>query len=65
MEVNVINEIKVDAKTIRNILDKEKYEIDFFQREYKWGRKQIEQLIDDLSTKFLSNFNESHERKNV
>lgn len=31
MEVNVINEIKADAKTIRNILDKEKYQIDFFK----------------------------------
>lgn len=65
MGSNILDEIKADAKTIGEILDKKKYEIDFFQREYKWGAKQIEQLIDDLSTKFLSYYKESDERGDV
>jgi len=57
----------IDAKrrSVREVLDKEKYVIDFFQREYRWERKQIEQLIDDLTTKFLANYKETHDRKEV
>ncbi|MGH7799498.1 MAG: DUF262 domain-containing protein [Thermodesulfobacteriota bacterium] len=58
-----IREIHADDKAVRQVLDKVKYSIDFFQREYKWGRKQIEQLLKDLTEKLLANFDESHERK--
>ena len=44
-EVKPINEIFVN-----------KYNVDFYQREYVWGRKQIEDLIDDLSNEFLKNY---------
>ena len=30
METDILDEIKADAKTIGEILDKKKYEIDFF-----------------------------------
>lgn len=60
-----MKEIHADDKTVRDVLDKVKYIVDFFQREYRWERKQIEQLIDDLTTKFLANYEESHERKEV
>lgn len=63
--VQKIKEINADDKTVREVLDKVKYVIDFFQREYRWGRKQIEQLIDDLTTKFLSNYKEGDERKEI
>ena len=59
------NEIHADGKTVREVLDQVKYTIDFFQREYKWGRKHIDQLLDDLTTKFLSNYNTVHKRKEV
>ena len=57
--------IKADAKTVRELLDKVKYKIDFFQREYKWQFKQIEQLIEDLTERFSSKYNPSDERKQV
>ncbi len=63
--VQKIKEIRADDKTIREVLDKVKYVIDFFQREYRWERKQIEQLIDDLTTKFLSNYKKGDERTDV
>lgn len=50
-----MKEIQANDRTIRAVLDKVKYIVDFFQREYRWEKKQIEQLIDDLTTKFLSN----------
>ena len=45
---------------MRELLSGRKYSIDYYQREYKWQKKHIEELLDDLSTKFL----ESHEKKN-
>lgn len=40
-------------KTIIEVLQKKKYSIDFYQREYKWGRAQLAELITDLTSKFL------------
>lgn len=57
--------ITADAKTVRELLDKVKYEIDVFQREYAWGRSQIEYLISDLESKFSSEYEEGNIRKDV
>lgn len=34
----------------------EKFDVDFYQREYVWQRKQLEDLINDLSVEFLKNW---------
>ncbi|WP_278847559.1 DUF262 domain-containing protein [Megamonas hypermegale] len=34
----------------------DKFEVDFYQREYVWQRKQMEDLIMDLSLEFLKNW---------
>ena len=57
--------IRADDKNIRAMLDKTKYIVDFFQREYRWERKHIEQLIDDLTIKFLANYDKAHGRSEV
>lgn len=57
--------IDASDKSVRQVLDKVKYIVDFFQREYRWQRKHIEQLIDDLTSKFFANYDPSHERKDV
>ena len=62
---NAADTVTADAKTIRKILHTVKYDIDVFQREYKWERKQIEQLLSDLESKFFSEHSEHHERKEV
>ena len=59
------NDIRAEDKTVRDVLDSVKYTIDFFQREYKWERKHVEQLIDDLTTKFVANYKQTHQRKEV
>ena len=61
---NAADAIKADARSIADVL-RLKYDIDVFQREYKWERKQIEQLLSDLESKFLSAYNEQDERKEV
>ena len=62
---NAADTIKADAKNIRDVLHTQKYDIDVFQREYKWERKQIEQLLSDLESKFLSAYNEQDKREEV
>ena len=62
---NAADTISAYAKNIGCILRAQKYDIDVFQREYKWERKQIEQLLSDLESKFLSAYNEQDERRKV
>jgi uncharacterized protein with ParB-like and HNH nuclease domain len=54
-----------EAKTIRQLLGGAKYSIDYYQREYKWESKQVAELIDDLTTRFLEDFEEGDERSAV
>lgn len=53
------------AKTVRELLKGVKYSIDCYQREYKWGEKQARELIDDLTGKFLEEYQTGHMRKQV
>lgn len=41
-----------NSLTLEDILSNKKYSVNYYQREYRWGRKQIEQLIDDLTISF-------------
>ena len=34
----------------------DKFDVDFYQREYVWQKKQMEDLIMDLSLEFLKNW---------
>lgn len=44
---------KIDkTDTLKTILSGRKYTLDYFQREYRWGRKQIEQIITDFQSTF-------------
>lgn len=54
-----------DAKSIRSLLGGAKFAIDYYQREYRWGKKQVSELLDDLSDKFLDNYEEGNERSAV
>lgn len=56
--------INADDKTIKQVLS-QKFNIDFFQREYNWQRKHVEQLLVDLEGKFKSFYSKSHERRDV
>ena len=60
-----MREIHGEAKTIRKLLKGVKYSIDYYQREYKWHEKQIHELVDDLSNKFLEEFDQGHSRSKV
>jgi hypothetical protein len=53
------------GRTIRELLAGHKYSIDYYQREYKWQQKQVAELIDDLTDKFLDSHEEGNERSAV
>ena len=54
-----------DAKSVRDLLKGKKYTIDYYQREYNWERKQVAELIQDLTTKFFESYEDSHDRDAV
>jgi hypothetical protein len=58
-------EIDGKGRTVRELLAGRKYSIDYYQREYKWQTKQVAELIDDLSNKFLESYEAGHERSAV
>ncbi len=60
-----MKEIRGDAKSIRQLLSGAKYAIDYYQREYKWGSRQLTELLDDLSTKFMESYEPEHSRGEV
>jgi uncharacterized protein with ParB-like and HNH nuclease domain len=39
-------------RTVQQLLQSQKFAIDEFQREYKWEKKQVDELLDDLQGKF-------------
>lgn len=44
---------KIDkTDTLAKILSQRQFSVDVFQREYRWGRKQIEQMISDFQDTF-------------
>lgn len=53
------------ARTVRELLDAAKYTIDFYQREYAWQERQVRELIDDLTGKFLDFYDPKHAREEV
>lgn len=59
------NKIEAHDRSISEVLDDQKYMVDYFQREFKWEEKHIEQLISDLSSAFLNEYIPTHKRKQV
>ena len=53
------------AKTVAEVLEKKKYSIDYYQREYKWESKQLKEIVADLTTKFSDLHEPGHARKDV
>jgi len=59
------NKIEAKNRSIVEVLDSKKYTVDYYQREYSWQQKHIEQLVTDLATAFLSEYAPHHERPEV
>lgn len=60
-----MEQITSDTPSISNLLSNTRYNIDFFQREYRWGRRQAAQLLDDLFGAFGESYAEGDLRTDV
>ena len=60
-----MNKVQAQTKSVKELLSGVKYGIDFYQREYVWGRRHVEDLLNDLAERFLESFDEQHERTEV
>lgn len=53
------------TRSVRELLEKKKYAIDFYQRDYKWGSKEVDELMTDLTERFLEDYRPEHSRGQV
>jgi uncharacterized protein with ParB-like and HNH nuclease domain len=63
--VNETIRVDADTRSVRQLLDKVKYDIDVFQREYRWETKHFEELLKDLDDRFSNAYEEHHTRAQV
>jgi uncharacterized protein with ParB-like and HNH nuclease domain len=47
------HKIDADDHSVFQVLNERKYTVDYFQREYSWQEKHIEQLVTDLTSTFM------------
>lgn len=57
--------IEGKTRSIRELLKGVKYAVDYYQRGYEWDEKQIQELVDDLTGKFLDSYRPEHPRSQV
>ena len=60
-----MNTIEGKPKSLKQLLQNTKYSIHYYQREYMWQRKHIEELLDDLTSEFLEHYKQEHNREDV
>ena len=60
-----MKKIEGSPKNLKQLLQNTKYSIHYYQREYMWQTKQIEELIDDLTSEFLDCYKEGDSRMAV
>ena len=60
-----MKKINGTPKNLKELLQNTKYSIHYYQREYAWQFKQIQELVDDLTEEFLIYYDPAHERKDV
>jgi uncharacterized protein with ParB-like and HNH nuclease domain len=62
---NLSNKIEASHKTLYQVLNEQKYSVDYFQREYSWQKIHIQQLVIDLTSAFLNEYIQGDARKDV
>lgn len=62
---HIANKIIAKDIALSDAFTNSRYRIDAFQRDYRWQHKQIDALISDLSTSFLSNYETGNTLENV
>ena len=53
------------VRTVQQMFTGNTYSIEYYQREYSWAKKNIEELLQDLTSSFSNDFKPEHSRKDV
>src|SRR6266700_1016079 len=61
---DVVEVGRIDGKprTVRELFVGRRYSVDYYQREYAWSEANVRELVEDLSSRFLSSWEPTHER---
>jgi uncharacterized protein with ParB-like and HNH nuclease domain len=65
MNANSFQVIDGTVRSVQEMFTGRSYAIEYYQREYSWGRSNIEELILDLSRSFNNDYEPSHSRRDV
>ena len=60
-----VQQITGTAQSLVRLLSNVRYGLGFYQREYSWEDAQVTELIDDLTSRFLDQYDPAHERRQV
>lgn len=60
-----MKQIQAHARSIEALLSRQSYQIDYYQREYRWEEKQVDELVDDLVMAFLDDYADGHSTAEV
>jgi len=60
-----MQDIKGYDRSVQELLSSGSYGIDYYQREYKWARKQLQEMVDDLTGSFLDSYKAGDTSKDV
>ncbi len=60
-----MKKIEGSPKNLKQLLQNTKYSVHYYQREYMWQRKHIEELLDDLTSEFLESYKPGDSRQAV
>ncbi|MBF2735771.1 MAG: DUF262 domain-containing protein [Betaproteobacteria bacterium AqS2] len=55
-----MKEIEGEDLTVSNLFTGGSYSIDYYQRDYKWGAKQLQELVEDLTESFMADYRPEH-----
>jgi uncharacterized protein with ParB-like and HNH nuclease domain len=53
------------VRTVQDMFTARSYSIEYYQREYSWGKQNIEELIQDLARSFNNEYDAKHSRTEV
>ena len=57
--------IQSDVKSVQDLLSKNRYTLQLYQREYSWEKKHVSELVLDLTKSFQKSYKKGHARKEV
>ncbi|MYE25637.1 MAG: DUF262 domain-containing protein, partial [Chloroflexi bacterium] len=56
-----MSKVIANTKSVKQLLQGERYRIDYYQRGYNWQKRHIAELLKDLASRFFGEYKDTHE----